>query len=375
MGWFYDFDSFKTLSDDGFENVKALRGQHTFDNSGLGIRLWVDKFQCEAPMLLSDIKAILFNSNQIAMLPEVVTNGSIGHYSVKLGKKHSRNTLFNKHSLAREQQIRAIDAIPKSPRDVVNLTKNPCQGDDVKVAVIDSSFNLTPTQLGEYQKRIINFSQNPLSEKESHGSKVMSIIAGADFSIAPKAKLFIARATRSLGCLVVALLWAAKQRVDIINVSKVIGQSDALTGVPELLQRAVDFCTAKNCLIVAASSDFSDGPCSALALISQVVSVNSMNSANSLIFSVVNAGQFSKIDCVTWGNNIMSLNDFSSGNVSLFNNASAATPIVAASLAIFKQMHPNFICMQDLKNYFFAELCSAHSTGGKLWGHGVVSFK
>lgn len=369
MGWFYDFDSFNALTDAEFEEVKALSGEHDVEETGLGKRLWVDKFQFEAPLLLLDIKSILFKSSQLDKLPEIVKIGSQAHYKMTgIGKIASPK-------LVREQQFKLAGVNLKSPRDAVGLTTSLWQGSNVKVAVIDSSFNLTSAQLNKFAHRIINFTQKPLGKEISHGTKVTSIIAGADFSIAPQAELFIACVSPSLGCLAVALIWAAKQKVDIINVSKVIGQSDTARGIPKLLQRAVDFCTRNNCLIVAASSDFSNGPCSALALIPQVVSVNSMISDNSLIFNSAQAGDLYKIDCVTWGRKIMSLNDFASAEQGPFNYASAATPIVTASVAIFKQMRPKITSMQKLKTCFFTEFCAKHSSGGELWGRGTVSFK
>lgn len=126
---------------------------------------------------------------------------------------------------------------PAWPIDVIKgqaaATQN-LQGQGIKIAVIDSGIDKDNPAFKKVE--IIGkdfFGDNesapyPYFDNEGHGTHVAGIIAGRDclgnpIGLAPKARLFIARACGAQGCksdsVAEGVNWAITQKVDVINIS------------------------------------------------------------------------------------------------------------------------------------------------------------
>lgn len=398
----YDFTAFKALSDSEFDEVNKLPKEK--DLSGLGFRVFIDKFGDESPLVIEAIKSVVFKSKHIKKpdmdgqepsptkfiyLPELITSGGTiwQKYDPRLMEKISywkkpatilpmlppgeRLRLPKKGQSTSPRFFSKKNAATKDtlhhPREIIKLKDYSLDGERVRIAIIDYDF-----ELGSFKLQQVDLSGaiSPNYKREFHGTKVLSVVSKTEFAISPASELFIVKLTPgqvSLGSVVLGLILAANWCADFINVSVELGQQYGK--IPDFLSRAIKYCTDRNCLIVAGVTNDSFGQCSTLALSPNTLSVAATSSSGSLLFGSSDSPY--KIDCVSQGFNVMSRPNLAYANDSDFGGSSVATAMVTGALALLKQMTSeknNF----ELKKIFLSEHCIRDSED-PFWGKGMVS--
>jgi hypothetical protein len=375
MGWLYDFNMLKVLSDKEFEQLANIADSEA-DSSGIGFRVFASIYGDCAPLVLSDIKSVVFCKNMQNGLPNYISENGIEAYRKTFG---ALERLFL-GSIADEciasfecldDTSNEADLAPNlvNPRDAIGLHSGQ-KGKGIKICIIDTEFGFTQDQVTSFGEAYLNISSDD-QIKAGHGAKVNALIASSHSSIAPQAKMLFVNITKPwLASIVIGILWASKQRCDIVNLSVYANQYR--DNIPEILKRAIDYCSKQNCTIVAsAAASFSD-PGSALALSQKVIAVGGKTPNGSILYRGPNNGiQPWRIDCISLGKSVKA--DLGNGNIVAFDGASAAAALVSGALAIVKS-ESRISSSTALRRYFFKGFCIPHSNG-PLWGNGEVSLK
>ena len=227
----------------------------------------------------------------------------------------------NFDSVAKSTQ-KSILNTSTSPRSVLGLQPSDPTGSGIKIAIIDLGMGGLPevnfclNAVADFSK-IADFSnlRTPKKAKDpniksDHGLRVLSILSDQVFGVAPKASYYLANLKRgpNLSSVILGLLWAAKQKVNIISVSiaTVPDISDKKNPkIPAPLLQAIKFCADAGCQIVACTAH-SPGFCSSLALSDAVISVGAYKTDNTLLFKSFSIKK-AKTDCLSLGENVSSL--------------------------------------------------------------------
>lgn len=253
----------------------------------------------------------------------------------------------------------------------MGLDTNSPRGNGIKIAVIDSALSSLSNSLLVKVSNTVELSHEPSANY--HGVKVVSLLAGTEFAIAPEADYFFANVVERprLSSVILAMIWAARQRVNIISISLQVPQRN---GVPNALQRAVQYCADHNCQIIALNGNARNAPCSGLAACAEVISVGALLTNGQLRVAPMTG--VLKTDCVCIGSELMSKTDLNQLVTERFFGSSASVPLVSGCYALFLQSVSSE--NGDLRNQFFSKYCTkndAANSAPEYWGYGIVKYK
>lgn len=134
------------------------------------------------------------------------------------------------------------------------------QGENIKVAVLDTGAALKHPDLKDAIVATKDFTGDGVEDGQGHGTHCSGIVAARHneegvVGVAPKAELIIGKVLNNYGSgrikwVVAGMKWAIEQDADIISMS--LGSS---TGSPELEQACKDVIAANKILIVAAGNE------------------------------------------------------------------------------------------------------------------------
>lgn len=405
--WFYDFErvlwfdeaSFETY----YESVKTLLRP---DVTGVGFRVVSHLSRIfRSPLLLAEVRVLLCSAeSEIGAVTNAVGNtGTFAHdifksidqnayikpkknflpWSIPKKIHWPRPPFFNREETLLRQRAYDFLEMPSnsmrphmsnsmcciadplfSPRDVIGLDENSPRGDGVKIAIIDEGINASAVIRVAGEIDLCEAISSNL-----HGTQVLSVLAGTDFSIAPNASYYLINVSsdRRFSTLLVAMLWAAHQHVDVINISFRMHQR---AGLPEPIRRVANYCADHGCQIVCATGNEPDDLCSGLALSSEVIAVGALLPTNEL--RVENMTGEVKTDCVCLGTQIRSKCDLNSNCLADFYGSSSSVPIVAGCYGLFLQC----ALSRDNSRHSFFEHCCIPNVGApkEYWGFGRVFF-
>ena len=423
MKWSYGFDVIRVLEHGPFEKLWSLWVPNlVVDPLGVGFRYLPFGDNSIAPILVPDLKLLMFHSSnqdpRVIIPSEAEIPGRqkrwfkvsfqlfnssnwladirgmpvsrlrpVNSSALSETSKNARQLRSNAQTQARllltnlSPPANAEDFL-MSPRKIIGLGDTPLTGKGIKIAIIDSGFNIVGGRIEVKSENIANFSGNfGISESNgSHGTKALSVIAGMEYSIAPDADLYLARlpadSEAGLASKILALIWAAKRCVHIISISQEMQrdkENGAILGTPAALQRAIDFCHDHGCQIVAGVANLTNASCSALAIDPRVIAVGAMVSESGLLVDEFKNDALARVDCVSVGYMVRASDDLSTSIPVEFGHASAATPLVAGCLALYMEKIQRVGL--DVKEEFLQVCCQPrplpHAPG---WGRGVVKF-
>ena len=248
-----------------------------------------------------------------------------------------------KKNLLKLSDVPFADEIPfRSPREIIGLDSffDPKPGKDdgngVKIAIIDTGFNIENGSL-DIQEYFDFAPKEPKKTFEhSHGTRSLSIIAGSRNSIAPAAKIYLARVGSSVSHsgVMSAISWALIKEVDIISISFDLPRhsKEPYVWFEKLLNlRLQTLC------VVACGRNNANVKSSALATTGKCISVNGQNAEGFLWFMAAADDKLARVDCVSAGDNVESKDLLVGGEFVPHRGVSAATPLVAGALAIYSQ--------------------------------------
>jgi hypothetical protein len=413
--WHYDFEWITEFDDAAFEAYyETVKHIIRPDVSGVGFRVFqqgINKFR--APLLLTEVRLLLYSAEmtKTAVNSAVSAIGTVRHNTwskespdrafesfrlprisppnstplrpkfplppirwpntLRLGNSNfdSDNSVYSGRALVKilssTNETKICDPSKLfSPRDVLGLAPDSSRGDGIKIAIIDAGIEATGSV-----KIAARLSLTDAQHNIRHGTEVLSLLAGTEFSIAPSADYYIANTapTPKLAPSLVAMLWAAHQHVDIISLSLGLPQRN---GLPEPIRRVVKYCADHGCQIIASTGNYNGDLCSGLAIAHEVIAVGAQYADGKLRVSQMTG--VVKTDCVCLGERIKSKAYLDKKSVCEFSGSSAATPIVAGCYAIFLQSTSK---RTDSRELFLQHCCTAISNSAPDYsGRGVVTF-
>jgi len=203
------------------------------------------------------------------------------------------------------------------------------------IGVIDTKVDLTHNALKSTHIQVENFVPYEHAQPETHGTSVISILAGDSdeyHGLLPKADIYAASVffdspegaeSATTASLVRALDWMILNNVGIVNMS--------LTGPPNaILKRAIDRAYEQDIIVVAAVGNA--GPAAKPlypAAYDNVIAVTAVSKSNK-IYRLANRGDY--VDFAAPGVNVMHAVDH--GNFAASSGTSMAAPFVAAVLSV-----------------------------------------
>jgi hypothetical protein len=258
------------------------------------------------------------------------------------------------------------------PRTAVGVAKTFVEGTGIRVAIVDTEFLLN-TSIVPSASIVLGPSSNPL---DSHGTKSLSMFVGQPGSIAPDVSLYLASIGQNSrpACVVLGMLWAAMQAVEIIAVSYWLPtDSKGITKI--IADRLLNYCTAQKCQVFAATGN--DNPSSsALTLVGKGIAVGGTRKSGLLWLDYQDGAPDFHTDCVAQGYGVASTNNLTSMPKMEYCGSSLSTQLVAACYALHLQhrfFETNFAHAPDLEKVTFLSLhCQPKS--GQKWGRGCFQF-
>lgn len=210
------------------------------------------------------------------------------------------------------------------------------QGENVKVAILDTGVDNTHPDLVDNIKDGMNFTggdSSDFSDQQGHGTHVAGIIAGVDneegiVGVAPKAELYIGKVlggngSGSIEGICEGILWAVMNKVDIISMSLGCTEDPG-----DMLQRAIKYAYDNGVVIVAASGNESSHvgwP----AVYEEVIAVGAIDDQKH-VAGFSNYG--TQVDVVAPGVEILST--YPVRQYARLSGTSMATPVVSGAIAL-----------------------------------------
>lgn len=268
---------------------------------------------------------------------------------------------------------------------VQNAWQKGLDGQGVKVGIIDSGI-ANHTALPKVQRKTIISDSSQItyaSSATSHGTFVAGIIAaqpgkvGNVIGIAPGAELYSLNIDGKDGAdlidFMTAINYAIQQKINILNISMGISQTDLLLPNEKIsdnpLYIAVKKALDAGMIVVAASGNDGRNQIDYPAAIPGVVAVGSVEKTKKLSY-FSNTGNV--LDLVAPGTDITSL--AYSGGTSTGSGTSFSTPHVTGLLALLKQAYPKESAKQ-LENRLYANAMDLGVKGfDTTYGYGLAQF-
>jgi len=242
-----------------------------------------------------------------------------------------------------------------TPQDYFNLV-NSYGGQGVRVAILDGQFS--PANIKPYCKKYISFGDcavDPAPNNATHGTRVAAIINGYSGSVANCCELYLCTIQKngdtSLRLLALGIIWAVLNKCHLINVS--VHFDRQINDAPdETLQFLVNWSHNSSLVVCATiAEDALPYVQSALAVCNNVIRVNGLREDGTLTKQHFGNDAHAKIhEYVARAYNIITVGRFDqleTNETNLFNDISAATPLVTAALALHlaKRKDSNVLAM------------------------------
>lgn len=226
------------------------------------------------------------------------------------------------------------------------------EGQGIKVAVIDSGIDKRHPDLAWRVKKTKNFSGGRKNAGIEHGTHVAGIIAGSGkksgyrfVGVAPKVslynvKVFINSQTPTgRPTIISAILWAVRQKVDVINMS--FGDNQGCSDGSCIICKTADYAASQGVVVIAAAGNAgpAEGSISCPGNARQVITVGATTKTEPVVVAGFSgrgsAYQPDKPDVVAPGDRIVAAQP--GGTYAAMTGTSMAAPHVSGIVALLQQ--------------------------------------
>ena len=268
------------------------------------------------------------------------------------------------------------------------------EGHGIKVAVIDSGIDTKHPDLAWRVKKSKNLSGGRMRKGTEHGTHVAGIIAGSGkasgyryVGVAPKAtlyniKVFINSTTPTTRPTIIsAILWAVRQKADIINMS--FGDNQGCSDGTCIVCKTADYAARQGVTVVAAAGNAgpAEGTISCPGNARQAITVGATTKTEPVVVAGFSGRgsprQPDKPDIVAPGDHIMAAQP--GGRYAALTGTSMAAPHVSGIAALLQQAaqrirRKNRLAPEDVKQSLVR---AGHDLGehASAQGKGLINFE
>lgn len=293
----------------------------------------------------------------------------------------------------KEETVRKM-SLPTPPKHIIGMNipymwEHGYTGKGIKVAIIDTGCDINNKYIKDKIKFYCNMSDDDdrnekiMNDYFGHGTHIAGLIASDSFEdkvigIAPDVDLYIYKVVDKSGFadyddIKRAINHCISMNVDIINIS--LGGTQEASQIHEVIKEAIS-CGIS---IVGSAGNNGDGNEDTIEMLfpscyDEVIEVGSINDKNKIsIFS--NSNQF--VDCVTYGENLLSLSH--NGNFEVLTGTSQSAPLVTGTIALIKQWaneeYHRKLSETEIYSLLIKNTKSLSKTSRNQQGHGMIYLK